>query len=166
MYSEQYGSKLMQHAANYTLYSLCCSLQCFYYSATKRCKLGCSTPFRSIYYCTTNYGGCMAVCKPQHHLHTKSHIAVKCMKFQALFQCHHLLLLSQQTAQAKAQKRQLKIIPEMQPLTVWETQRLQHPCIKFNTVATCLHLTEHGTTPGSVINYGLINNGMTLYPYI
>ena len=48
--------------------------------------------FRSIYYCTTNPGGCMAVCKPQHHLLHKSYITCSCemIKSLAWFQYHNL----------------------------------------------------------------------------
>jgi len=93
VYSVQYSSKLMQCNACSILYKIYCftdvaAIGVFLVAVllfiqpenTANWDAGssiASVPSKYIYYCTTNHGGCMAVCKQQSHLLHRSCIAVK-----------------------------------------------------------------------------------------
>ena len=106
----------------------------------------------------TNHGGCIAVCKPKHHLLHKSYSNDEVLGMISVSPSTIIVLFSQQTEQAKERKRQLKPCPEMQHLSVGST-RVQHPCIKSNIYlltlsehATQLHLAVLSTMDSSMIN--------------
>ena len=109
---------------------------------------------------------CMAICKLQHHLLHKSHIAVKWWVID-MISVSHLLLYFVFTADwvGKGTEKTVETMSwDVTPHSVGNT-RLQHPC-NMQLPAYIIYQNMQLQLEGSIINHGFINSRMILHPYI